>query len=83
MIIAILSVIFTLIGFMLLGYISVAYLPFVLLCIAAYLLYKLIKIAHTKQAKKHRPNYQNGGITPRGVSEDLSEGTLSFKPKTL
>lgn len=81
MIIAILSAIFTLIGFMLLGYVSIAYFPFLLLCLVVYLLYKFGKFAHIKQAEKHRPNYQNGGITPRGVAEDTSERVLSFKPK--
>lgn len=82
MIIALLSGLFTLIGFMLLGYLSVAYLPFVLLCTAAYLLYKFRKIAQAKQSEKYRPDYQSGGISPQGVNEDISESTLSFKPKT-
>ena len=81
MITAILSFAFTLLGFVLIAYATIAFAPFSFILLFIFAVYKAIQWHKAKQKDKLKPNYQNGGLMPKGVPEDQSDQPLSFQTK--
>lgn len=81
MITAVLSFAFTLLGFVLIAYATIAFAPFSLILLFIFAVYKAMQWHKTKQLNKAKPDYQNGGVMPKGVKEDQSDQPLSFQTK--
>ncbi|MDH2924548.1 hypothetical protein EV693_1062 [Nicoletella semolina] len=71
---------FTLLGFVLIAYILFAF-PFLFILLLPFAVYKVMKWQQKKQQNNQKPHYQNSGVMPRGVEEDLTNEPLSFQPK--
>lgn len=82
MISTILSFLFTLLGLVLIAYATIAFAPFSFFILFVLIAYKAMQWQKAKKADKIKPNYQNGGVMPRGVDEDRDNQPLSFQTKS-